>query len=58
MWNLRDSQGRTPREVLEDKIQREAYVATVRNELATEKQKEKLSWFGCTWDGRMIGSMI
>ena len=50
MWNLRDSQGRTPREALEDRIQREAYVAAARNQPATEKQKEKLSWFGCTWD--------
>jgi ankyrin repeat protein len=33
MWNLKDSQGRTPREVLESVIQREAYVAGVRAEL-------------------------
>jgi hypothetical protein len=29
---------------------REAYIAAVRNEPATEKQKAKLAWFGCTWD--------
>ena len=50
MWKLRNSSGQTPRGVLEAKIQREAYVAGVRNESATEKQKEKLRWFGCTWD--------
>jgi len=50
MWSLRNSQGQTPRDVLEAKIQGEAYVARVRNEPATEKQIEKLRWFGCTWD--------
>jgi ankyrin repeat protein len=50
MWNLRDSTGRTPREVLEGTIQRDTYVGAVRDEPATEKQKEKLRWFGCTWD--------
>jgi len=50
MWNLKDSQGRTPREILEAEKQREVYIANVRAEPATEKQKEKLRWFGCTWD--------
>jgi hypothetical protein len=50
MWKLRNSSGQTPRGVLEAKIQREAYVAGVRNEPATEKQKEKLHWFGHTRD--------
>ena len=50
MWNLIDSTGRTPREALEGTIQRETYVAAVRDEPATEKQKEKLRWFGCSWD--------
>ena len=39
MWNLQDSQGRTPRELLESEIQREAYVANMRSEPITEKQK-------------------
>jgi len=46
MWNLKDSQGRTPREILESEIERESYVAGVRAEPATEKQKEKLRFFG------------
>jgi hypothetical protein len=50
MWNLRNRSGQTPRDVLEGEIQRKAYVARVRNESATEKQKDKLGWFGCTWD--------
>jgi ankyrin repeat protein len=50
MWNLRNSQGQTPREVLKDKVNRAVNVASVRNEPATEKQKEKLRFFGCTWD--------
>ena len=51
MWNLRNSQGQTPRDVVEAKIQREDYVGRVRVEPATEKQKEKLRYFGCTWPG-------
>ncbi len=50
MLNLRNSQGQTPREILKDKMSKEVYVAGVRNEPATEKQKEKLRFFGCTWD--------
>jgi predicted RNA-binding Zn-ribbon protein involved in translation (DUF1610 family) len=50
MWNLKDSQGRTPREALESVIQREAYVTGVRAEPATEKQKEKLRYFGYAFD--------
>jgi hypothetical protein len=53
MWNLKDSQGRTPREVLESVIQREAYVTGVRAEPATEKQKEKLRYFGCAFDEKI-----
>ena len=37
MWNLKDSNGQTPREVLETHIKQEAYVARVRTEPATEK---------------------
>jgi len=50
MWNLRNSSGQTPREVLERNLKREVYVERVRKEPATEKQKEKLRYFGCTWD--------
>jgi ankyrin repeat protein len=50
MWNLRDSSGQTPRDVLQSVIEREAYVARVRAEPAMEKQKEKLRSFGCTFD--------
>jgi hypothetical protein len=50
IWNLRNRRGQTPRDVLEAKIQSEAHLARVRNEPATEKQKDKLGWFGCTWD--------
>ena len=50
MWNLKDSHGQTPRRVLEGLIQSEAYVSGVRNEPATEKQKEKLRWFGFNFD--------
>src|SRR5579862_4356401 len=50
MWNLKNSQGLTPREVLESVIQREDYVAKVRTEPATEKQKEKLRYFGYAFD--------
>ncbi len=46
MWDLRNSSGQTPRGIIAAKIEREAYVARVRSELATEKQKEKLRWFG------------
>lgn len=57
LWNLRNNNGQTPREILEGLIenqtQREtlrtesqANLARVRSEPATEKQKEKLSYFG------------
>ena len=50
MWKVKNGYGRTPQDVLEAEIEREAYVARVRNEPATEKQKGKLRFFGCTWD--------
>ncbi len=53
MWDLRDSSGKTPRGILEGLIEREAYVAHVRSESVTEKQKEKLRWFGCPFDEGM-----
>jgi hypothetical protein len=49
MWKVKNGSGRTPRDVLEARIEREAYVAGVRNEPATEKQKGKLRFFGYTW---------
>ena len=50
MWNLRNSSGQTPREIVETNIKQEAYIARVRMEPATEKQKGKLRWFGFTFD--------
>ena len=47
MWNLKNSSGQTPRDIVETNIEQETYVARVRAEPATEKQKEKLGWFGC-----------
>jgi hypothetical protein len=59
VWNLKNSKGQTPREILEYLIEsekrmetwraeRESYVERVRNEPPTDKQKEKLRWFGCS----------
>ncbi len=53
IWNLTDYIGQTPRQVLEGKIHRDNYVARVRSEPATEKQKEKLRFFGCTWNNEI-----
>ena len=53
MWNLKNSQGQTPREILEGVIEREDYVAKVRVEPATEKQKEKLRYFGYAFDEKI-----
>jgi hypothetical protein len=50
MWNLRNSSGQTPREVFESVIQNEVFLAKVRSEPATEKQKEKLCYFGYSFD--------
>ena len=50
MWNLRNSSGQTPREVVETSIKQAAYVAGVRAEPMTEKQKEKLRFFGYAFD--------
>lgn len=50
MWNLRNSQGQTPRDIIDDKKQREIYVSHVRSEPATEKQKEKLRYFGYAFE--------
>ncbi len=50
MWNLRNSYGQTPRDVVEANKSRKAYVARVRSEPATEKQKEKLRWFAYAFE--------
>jgi hypothetical protein len=53
MWNAKNGRGLTPRDCLERtrEILRASYRnIPVRAEPATEKQKEKLRWFGCTWD--------
>jgi hypothetical protein len=53
VWNLTDYHGTTPRETLTRALREEAYVAAVRIEPATEKQKDKLRYFGCTWEGEI-----
>jgi hypothetical protein len=57
MWNLREINGLTPREVVEQKAvweaRRKIRIAESRKQSATEKQKEKLAWFGCTWDASL-----
>jgi len=53
MWTLKDNLGRTPRDIIEEEVNRENYVARKRTETATEKQKAKLRWFGCTWEGEI-----
>jgi len=50
IWNLKDRNGQTPRDLLEGVIAQENYVAQVRSEPATEKQKAKLRWFGYAFD--------
>lgn len=46
MRSLKDYLGRTPRDLIEDAEQRQAYVAHARSEPATDKQREKLLFFG------------
>jgi hypothetical protein len=46
IWKLADYIGRTARDVIQEKERRAAYVSRVRSEPATEKQKEKLRYFG------------
>lgn len=50
LLDYRNSRGWTLRQEIETKRESEAYVARVRCEPATDKQKEKLRWFGCTFD--------
>jgi hypothetical protein len=46
IWGLKNSHGQTLNDILAAKKEREAYVAEVRSEPITEKQKTKLLWFG------------
>ena len=48
IWKLTDYIGRTARDVIQENEKRAAYVSQVRSEPATEKQKEKLRYFGYT----------
>ncbi len=50
VWNEKDINAQTPRDLLESVVQQEAYVANARSEPATEKQIEKLRFFGCAFD--------
>jgi DNA-directed RNA polymerase subunit RPC12/RpoP len=45
IWQMRNSFGRTLKDILESKKEREAYVAEVRSEPITDKQRAKLLWF-------------
>lgn len=49
MLDYKNSRGWTLRQSIECKEQSDAAVARVRNEPATEPQKEKLHFFGCTF---------
>jgi hypothetical protein len=60
LWSAKDSKGQTPRAILgilleraaqleAFEVERAAFVERVRGEPATEKQKEKLRFFGCSW---------
>lgn len=53
MWMQCNSYGQTPRDVVEANNSREANITCVRGEPATEKQKEKLLWFGYPIKGDM-----
>jgi hypothetical protein len=46
IWRLRNSSGRTLKDILAAKKEQEAYVEEVRREPITDKQREKLLWFG------------
>jgi len=58
MWEEKDAQGKTAREALECvlgfRIHRAAYIGRSRMEPATEKQKHKLRFFGCTFDQEIL----
>ena len=53
IWRLRNSSGRTLNDILAAKKEREAYIAEVRSEPITEKQRAKLLWFGYAVRDRM-----
>jgi hypothetical protein len=46
IWKLADYIGRTARDVIQENERQAAYVSQVRSEPATEKQNEKLCYFG------------
>jgi hypothetical protein len=46
IWGLKNGHGQTLNDILVAKKEREAYIAEVRSEPITEKQKAKLLWFG------------
>jgi ankyrin repeat protein len=49
MWNLENYNGETVRQIFENLNRHTAWLAVARSEPATAKQKEKLQFFGCTW---------
>jgi hypothetical protein len=49
MWSLKNHYGQTPRDILANAGRREAW----RDDPATAKQKEKLHYFGCTWESEI-----
>jgi endogenous inhibitor of DNA gyrase (YacG/DUF329 family) len=50
IWNSRDSSGRTPRDLHQVYLEWKILKERKRAETATEKQKEKLRYFGCVFD--------
>ena len=53
MWDLKNAKGQTPRSLLErerKELAKNTAVDPWRTEPATEKQKQKLRYFGCVWD--------
>jgi len=50
MWNLQNWIGQTPRDMFHLRLRHQSGNAKWGTEPATEKQKFKLRWFGCTWD--------
>jgi hypothetical protein len=50
MWNLKDSSGRTARDLHQIYLEWKIIKERERSVPGTEKQKEKLRWFGCVFD--------
>jgi hypothetical protein len=46
IWRLKNRYGQTLNDILAAKNEQEAYIAKIRSEPITEKQKVKLRWFG------------